>query len=182
MQRLQFGLFGRLATADALGARRSLAARVFNFALQQPGSGAQFRKRSGFWHSASSFLWPFAWRGCKAGCALESACCATGVAATCSCAVSWGIDGIAVPCGLCRLSAAFAQWQQHSFLTTPVVSASGVDVRHVVAITPFRMAELPGTLKGMLPTAFVVLPLALCCMPFASVRSLIHSATLGWDA
>ena len=40
MQRLQFGLFGRLATADALGARRSLAARVFNFALQQPGSWA----------------------------------------------------------------------------------------------------------------------------------------------
>ena len=40
MQRLQFGFFGRLATADAPGARRSLAARVFNFALQQPGSWA----------------------------------------------------------------------------------------------------------------------------------------------
>ena len=52
---------------------------------------------------------PFAWRGCKAGCALESDCCATGVAATCSCTLSWGIDGIAVPCGICRLSAAFTQ-------------------------------------------------------------------------
>eukprot|EP00439_Symbiodinium_sp_Y106_P021066 s9111_g2.t1 len=40
VQRLQFGLFGRLATADAFGARRSLAARVFNFALQRPGSWA----------------------------------------------------------------------------------------------------------------------------------------------
>ncbi|CAE7749885.1 pol, partial [Symbiodinium sp. CCMP2456] len=40
VQRLQFDLFGLLATADASNARRSLAARVFSFALQRPGSWA----------------------------------------------------------------------------------------------------------------------------------------------
>ena len=44
LQRLQCGLFGRLATADALGARRG---STFKFALQQPGSSHVFCKRCG---------------------------------------------------------------------------------------------------------------------------------------
>ena len=121
VQRLQFGLFGRLATADAFAARRSLAARGFNFALQRPGSWV-------CWYTAPPFVEPGAWRGCKAGSALESTCRATGVAAPCSVTISWGMDGNAVPRRLCRVSASFARWQQHSFLAAPVVLASGVDV------------------------------------------------------
>ena len=104
---------------------------------------------------------------CKAGCALESACCATGVAATCSCTVSWGIDGIAVPCGLCRLSAAFAQWQQHSFLTTPVVSSSGVDVSTLWPSPLSGWQNCPARSKGCFR-----LPLARCG---ASTCTLLHA-------
>ena len=107
VQRLQFGLFGRLATADAFGARRSLAARVFQLCFAAPGFvGAWcFARIAGCWYTAPPFMELGAWRGCKAGSALESACRATGDSASCSLAVLCGIDGNAVPRRLCCVSA-----------------------------------------------------------------------------
>ena len=162
-----------------LGARRS---STFKFDLQQPGSSHVFCKRCGmlpFRLPRSCGLLPGA--GARQV-ARGSRHAVRPVLLQRAHAVSWGIEWHCRPLRnmpfisrFCTVATTFISHDSRRL-------CFGSGRQHVVAITLFRMAELPGTFKGMLPTAFVVLSLVLCCMPFVSVRCLILSATLGWNA